>query len=114
MKSGSWKTIDPKGKTGNTDEKKESTKTDTSSENKPVTEDDLTGMPDRNDYQAGSALKTPGSDIDSSTKKDVAALKEVNTNRVQDDWGKIGRYSVMLIAFYIPIWRGNNTYVLYI
>jgi hypothetical protein len=101
LKSGSCKTIDPKGKTGNTDEKKESAKTDTSSENKPVTEDDLTGMPDRNDYQAGSALKTPGSDIDSSTKKDVAALKEVNTNRVQDDWGKIGRYSVMLIAIFI-------------
>ena len=100
LKEGSWQTIDKNASVGGSETKTDDSKKDTTKsadKGDLVSEDELTGMPDRNDYKAQGSLQLPGeggygapgdsndSDggIDSSTKSDVQALKDANNNRIQ-------------------------------
>lgn len=100
LKEGSWQTIDKNASVGGTETKTDDSKKDTAKSTEGsdlVPEDELTGMPDRNDYKAQGSLQLPGvggygapddssdsgSGIDSNTKSDVQALKDANDNRIQ-------------------------------
>lgn len=100
LKEGSWQTIDKNASVGGTETKTDDSKKDTTKSTEGsdlVPEDELTGMPDRNDYKAQGSLQLPGvggygapddssdsdSGIDSNTKSDVQALKDANDNRIQ-------------------------------
>ena len=100
LKEGSWQTIDKNASVGGSETKTDDSKKDTTKSTEGsdlVPEDELTGMPDRNDYKAQGSLQLPGvggygapddssdsdSGIDSNTKSDVQALKDANDNRIQ-------------------------------
>lgn len=100
LKEGSWQTIDKNASVGGSETKTDDSKKDTAKSTEGsdlVPEDELTGMPDRNDYKAQGSLQLPGvggygapddssdsdSGIDSNTKSDVQALKDANDNRIQ-------------------------------
>lgn len=117
LTKGSWKTMDPKGggsTSSSTEEKKPAATSD--DKDKMVTEDELTGMPDRNDYKAQKQLQLPGNggygadgdssgnSIDSGISKDVATLKEVNTNRINANMDSFGHTLVMLMAILILVY----------
>lgn len=100
LKEGSWQTVDKNASVGGSETKTDDSKKDTTKSTEGsdlVPEDELTGMPDRNDYKAQGSLQLPGvggygapddssdsdSGIDSNTKSDVQALKDANDNRIQ-------------------------------
>lgn len=100
LKEGSWQTVDKNASVGGSETKTNDSKKDTTKSTEGsdlVPEDELTGMPDRNDYKAQGSLQLPGvggygapddssdsdSGIDSNTKSDVQALKDANDNRIQ-------------------------------
>lgn len=100
LKEGSWQTIDKNASVGGSETKTDDSRKDTTKSTEGsdlVPEDELTGMPDRNDYKAQGSLQLPGvggygapddssdsdSGIDSNTKSDVQALKDANDNRIQ-------------------------------
>ena len=100
LKEGSWQTIDKNASVGGSETKTDDSKKDTTKSTEGsdlVPEDELTGMPDRNDYKAQGSLQLPGvggygapddssdsdTGIDSNTKSDVQALKDANDNRIQ-------------------------------
>lgn len=100
LKEGSWQTIDKNASVGGSETKTDDSKKDTAKSTDKgdlVPEDELTGMPDRNDYKAQGSLQLPGeggygapddssdsgSGIDPNTKSDVQALKDANDNRIQ-------------------------------
>lgn len=100
LKEGSWQTVDKNASVGGSETKTDDSKKDTTKSTEGsdlVPEDELTGMPDRNDYKAQGSLQLPGvggygapddssdsdTGIDSNTKSDVQALKDANDNRIQ-------------------------------
>lgn len=100
LKEGSWQTVDKNASVGGSETKTDDSKKDTAKSTEGsdlVPEDELTGMPDRNDYKAQGSLQLPGvggygapddssdsdTGIDSNTKSDVQALKDANDNRIQ-------------------------------
>lgn len=100
LKEGSWQTIDKNASVGGSETKTDDSKKDTAKSTDKgdlVPEDELTGMPDRNDYKAQGSLQLPGeggygapddssdssTGIDPNTKSDVQALKDANDNRIQ-------------------------------
>ena len=100
LKEGSWQTVDKNASVGGSETKTDDSKKGTTKSTEGsdlVPEDELTGMPDRNDYKAQGSLQLPGvggygapddssdsdSGIDSNTKSDVQALKDANDNRIQ-------------------------------
>ena len=131
LKDGSWQKIDKNGSVAGSTETKtdDSNKSSTTSDDKDslVAEDDLTGMPDRNDYKAQGQLQLPGvggsgavendsgessdsdsdsdsSGIDSSTKSDVQALKDANNNRIQAANSSLMWSAVALVGIIIFVY----------
>lgn len=131
LKDGSWQKIDKNGSVaGSADTKTDDSKqapSDSSDKNSLVPEDDLAGMPDRNDYKAQGQLPLPGvggygavdndsgeasdpdsdsgdSGIDSGTKSDVQALKDANNNRIQSEHRSLMWSAVALVGIIIFIY----------
>lgn len=121
LKDGSWQTVDKNGAIGGSaaSNKDTSKKATTSSDDKGglVSEDDLTGMPDRNDYKAQGQLQLPGEGgygapgdsasnpgIDSGTKSDVQALKDANDNRIQAANSSLMWSAVALVGIIIFVY----------
>lgn len=86
LKSGSWKQMDGSGSSSASSTESASPSKSASSPDtkKDATEDELKGMPDKNDYeQNDKSGGIPGDpDVDDTTKKDVAALKDASKSNV--------------------------------
>lgn len=84
----------------NKDDSKKQATTDDSG--KPVTEDELTGMPDRNDYKSQKGFTTPNSQLDGLSGYSVATLKD-NISLMQEVNARSAmRAGIMLLG--IAIW----------
>lgn len=87
-----------------TDDKKDtSSKTSDDDGGKPLKEDELTGMPDRNDYSANS-LKTPDGQLDGMQGYSLASLQENRSLEESTKIYQIIRYAIALMGILILLY----------
>lgn len=87
-----------------TDDKKDtSSKTSDDDGGKPLKEDELTGMPDRNDYSANS-LKTPDGQLDGMQGYSLASLQENRSLEASTKIYQIIRYAIALMGILILLY----------
>ena len=124
LSSGEWKTMDPKGGgSSSSDGAKEPADgggDSTGDAEKMITEDELEGMPDRNDYAATGDLQMPGQgggwgandeegggsepDIDPEIQKRVVALQDARSAVVEADRASLLHAGIMLVAIIILLY----------
>lgn len=69
-----------------------------------VSEDDLTGMPDRNDYKATSGLDVPGEKLEGMEGYKLAQLEDSKTLQKEDGNRKLMTGAIMLLGILILIY----------